>query len=235
MTLEDELRAAETEAADRVAAASTLDELRTVESAHIGKRSVLAALNQRLGALDADARKEAGRLVNEARARVSALVDARREELAAAERTARLDAERLDLTEVPPLRPRGHLTVTTQTRDHLEDVFIGMGYAVAEGPEVETDFYNFEALNMPPAHPARSGFDTLYLKLGPPESTLIRTHTSPVQIRVMQTQRPPIYAVMPGRVYRKDTPDARHTPAFSQIEGLVVDRGITFGDLAGTI
>jgi phenylalanyl-tRNA synthetase alpha chain len=125
--------------------------------------------------------------------------------------------------------------VTTKTRDAIEEVFIGMGYAVAEGPEVETDFYNFEALNMPPAHPARSGFDTLYLRMGAPESTLLRTHTSPVQIRVMQTQRPPIYAVMPGRVYRKDTPDARHTPAFQQIEGLVVDRGITFGDLAGTI
>jgi phenylalanyl-tRNA synthetase alpha chain len=233
--LEDELARAEADATDRIASASTLDELRAVESSHVGKKSTLAALNQRLGALDAGARKDAGRAINEARARLQALVDARRDDLAASERAATLAAERLDLTEVPPLRPRGHLTVTTQTRDALEDVFVGMGFAVAEGPEVETDFYNFEALNMPPAHPARSGFDTLYLRLGAPESTLLRTHTSPVQIRVMQTQRPPIYAVMPGRVYRKDTPDARHTPAFQQIEGLVVDRGITFGDLAGTI
>jgi phenylalanyl-tRNA synthetase alpha chain len=123
----------------------------------------------------------------------------------------------------------------TQTRDRLEDTFIGMGYVVAEGPEVETDWHNFEALNIPPAHPARASHDTLYLDWGEPESTLLRTHTSPVQIRLMQSQPPPIYAVMPGRVYRKDTPDPRHVPGFSQIEGLVVDRGITFADLAGTI
>ena len=110
-----------------------------------------------------------------------------------------------------------------------------MGYAVAEGPEAESDWYNFEALNMPPAHPARSMWDTLYLKLGAPESVVLRTHTSPVQIRVMQTQQPPIYSVMPGRCYRRDTPDPRHLPVFHQIEGLVVDRGISFGDLAGTI
>ena len=110
-----------------------------------------------------------------------------------------------------------------------------MGFAVAEGPEAETDWYNFEALNMPPAHPARGMWDTLYLRLGPPETVLLRTHTSPVQIRLMESQPPPIYAVMPGRCYRRDTPDARHLPVFHQIEGLVVDRGITFGDLAGTI
>jgi phenylalanyl-tRNA synthetase alpha chain len=110
-----------------------------------------------------------------------------------------------------------------------------MGYTVAEGPEVETDWHNFQALNIPVAHPARSSQDTIYLDWGEPESVLFRTQTSPVQIRVMQTQKPPIYSVMPGRVYRKDTPDARHNPTFSQIEGLVVDRGITFGDLAGTI
>jgi phenylalanyl-tRNA synthetase alpha chain len=110
-----------------------------------------------------------------------------------------------------------------------------MGFTIAEGPEVETDWHNFEALNMPVAHPARSGHDTLFLDWGKDESTLLRTHTSPVQIRVMQSQPPPIYSIMPGKVYRKDTPDARHTPSFSQIEGLVIDRGITFGDLAGTI
>ena len=110
-----------------------------------------------------------------------------------------------------------------------------MGFAVAEGPEAETDWYNFEALNMPPAHPARGMWDTLYLRLDPPGTVLLRTHTSPVQIRLMESQKPPIYAVMPGRCYRRDTPDARHLPVFHQIEGLVVDRGITFGNLAGTI
>ena len=110
-----------------------------------------------------------------------------------------------------------------------------MGFTVAEGPEVETDWYNFEALNIPAAHPARSMYDTLYLDLGDPETTLLRTHTSPVQIRVMQAQEPPIYSIMPGRVYRRDTADATHMPVFHQIEGLVVDRGITFADLAGTL
>ena len=110
-----------------------------------------------------------------------------------------------------------------------------MGFTVAEGPEAESDWYNFEALNIPAAHPARSMYDTLYLDVGEPESTLLRTHTSPVQIRVMQSQEPPVYSIMPGRVYRRDTADASHMPVFHQIEGLVVDRGITFGDLAGTL
>ena len=130
---------------------------------------------------------------------------------------------------------RGHRHLVTQARDELEDLFVAMGYQVAEGPEVETDWYNFEALNMPPAHPARSMWDTLYVRLGAPESTCLRTHTSPVQIRVMETRELPVHVVMPGRCYRRDTPDARHLPVFHQIEGLVVDRGITFGDLAGTI
>ena len=161
----------------------------------------------------------------------------RAETLAAGERQTRLQAERLDLTEVIERRraTRGHRHLVTQARDELEDLFVAMGYEVAEGPEVETDWYNFEALNMPPAHPARSMWDTLYLKLGAPESVLLRTHTSPVQIRVMMEQPPPIRMVAPGRCYRRDTPDARHLPVFHQIEGLVVDRGITFGDLAGTI
>ncbi|MGH9165626.1 MAG: phenylalanine--tRNA ligase subunit alpha [Acidimicrobiales bacterium] len=225
----------ESDATGRVRAAASVAELRAVEAAVVGKRSALAGLNAGLAGLDPEARREAGRAVNEVRRRVAAMVAARADELGQAERTARLAADRLDLTEVLPGPKRGHLNLITQTRDALEDVFVGMGFAVAEGPEVETDWYNFEALNMPAAHPARSSHDSLYLDWGPPESTLLRTQTSPVQIRVMQAQPPPIYAVMPGKVYRKDTPDARHTPSFNQIEGLVVDRGITFGDLAGTI
>jgi len=219
----------------RLAAAASSAELAAVEAELLGKRSALARANAGLGALDAEARREAGRRLNDVRERLMALVAARRTELAAAERAGRLDAEALDLAEVLPGPRRGHLNLVSQTRDELEDVFVGMGFAVAEGPEVETDWHNFEALNMPKAHPARSGQDSLYLAWGEPESTLLRTQTSPVQIRVMQSQPPPIYAVMPGRVYRKDTPDARHTPSFSQIEGLVVDRGISFADLAGTI
>ena len=231
----EEIARAERDAASRLNAAATLDELRGAELEVLGKRSALAALNHRLKDLSAEERKARGQDLHESRQRLLGLTAKRRDELAAAERQQRLAAERMDLSEVLPGRPRGHVSLVQQTRDELEDVFVGMGFAVAEGPEVETDWYNFEALNFPPGHPARSGFDTLYLNWGAPESTLIRPHTSPVQIRLMQAQPPPIYAVMPGRCYRKDTPDARHLPSFNQIEGLVIDRGITFGDLAGTI
>ena len=225
----------EARANERLAAATSVDELRLAQAEVLGKRGELTALNATVGTLDPSQRKKAGALINEARARLAAAFDSRAADLEAAARAARLDAERLDLTEVTPGLLRGSLTLVTQTRDALEDTFLGMGFTVAEGPEVESDWHNFEALNMPPAHPARSGFDTLYLDWGAPETTLLRTHTSPVQVRLMLQQPPPVYAVMPGRVYRKDTPDARHTPSFSQIEGLVVDHGITFGDLAGTI
>jgi phenylalanyl-tRNA synthetase alpha chain len=200
------------------------------------KRGPLTELTPRLKDLDEEQRRHFGRLISEARQTLQRRADEVLAVQAAAERAARLEADRLDLTEVLPGPPtRGHLSLVTQTRDELEDVFVGMGFTVAEGPEVETDWHNFEALNIPKAHPARSGFDSLYLNWGEPESTLFRPHTSPVQIRLMQAQRPPIYAVMPGKVYRKDTPDASHNATFHQIEGLVVDRGITFGDLAGTI
>ena len=151
---------------------------------------------------------------------------------------------RIDLTEflpgsVAPPVARGHVNLVTRTQTALEDVFVGMGFEVAEGPEIETDWYNFGALNIPPAHPARGMWDTFYLDLGAPESTMLRTHTSPVQIHLMEQAVAedllPIHAVMPGRCYRRDTPDARHLPVFHQIEGLVVDEGITFADLAGTI
>jgi phenylalanyl-tRNA synthetase alpha chain len=219
----------------RVAAAPTLDELRVAETEVLGRRSPVALANQRLGSLPVEERRAAGRAVNEARERLAAAVAERRAVLEEEERARRLEGERLDLTEVTGGFPRGHRHLVTQAREELEDLFVGMGYQVAEGPEVETDRNNFEALNMPPGHPARSMWDTLYVRLGAPESTLLRTHTSPVQIRVMEAQRPPIYVVAPGRAYRRDTPDARHLPVFHQIEGLAVDRHITFGDLAGTI
>jgi len=229
------VEAIERRATDDITAAGTVEGVRAAQAAALGKRGELTALNALLRTLGPEARKTAGALLNEARDRITAAFEARLTELEAAARSARLEAERLDLTEALPGPRRGALTLVTQTRDALEDTFVGMGFVVAEGPEVESDWHNFEALNMPPAHPARSGFDTLYLEWGEPETVLLRTHTSPVQVRLMLEQQPPIYAVMPGRVYRKDTPDARHTPSFNQIEGLVVDHGITFGDLAGTI
>ena len=231
----DEIRRAEGAATQRITAASTLDELRDAESETLGRRSELAGLKKRLGTLDPDQRRDAGRTLNEAMAHVERAAATRRADLEQRVRDRRRAEETLDLTEVRPGLRRGHLHLVTQARDHLENVFVGLGFTVSEGPEAESDWYNFEALNMPPLHPARGMWDTLYLELGEPESVLLRTHTSPVQIRVMEAQPPPIYTVMPGRVYRRDTPDASHLAVFHQIEGLVVDRGITFGDLAGTL
>jgi phenylalanyl-tRNA synthetase alpha chain len=156
-------------------------------------------------------------------------------ELKRAERAVQLELERIDLTEVLSQPSRGHAHIVTQAWQRLEDVFVGLGFQVAEGPEVETDWYNFEALNMPPDHPARSMHDTFYVDHGTPGSTVLRTHTSPVQIRVMQQLPPPIYMIMPGKVFRNETTDATHLAVFHQIEGLVIDRGITLADLAGTI
>jgi phenylalanyl-tRNA synthetase alpha chain len=223
------------EASARLRTATTTAELDAARAEFLGKRSRLTKAHQALAALAPEDRPEAGRRLNEARTRIEQLVAERRSELEGTERADRLRAERLDLTEVvaPPLRGRLHLV--QRTRDELEDVFVGMGFVVTEGPEVETDWYNFEALHMPPAHPARGMWDTLYLDLGEPETVMLRTHTSPVQIRLMEEHGPPLYAVMPGKCFRHDTPDARHIPTFHQIEGLVVDRGISFADLAGTI
>ena len=214
---------------DKVETATDLDE---VERAFLGKRSAVATVNQSIKDLAPDERPRAGQAVSSYKADVAALLEARRAVLGDGAGEA---LDRLDLTLPGRGGRRGHLHLITQVQQELEDVFLGFGYEVAEGPEVETDFYNFEALNMPPAHPARSMWDTLYVKLGRPEEVVLRTHTSPVQIRVMESRQPPVYTVMPGRCYRRDTLDARHSPVFHQIEGLVVDRGITFGDLAGTI
>ena len=176
-----------------------------------------------------------GRAIHEAGAALDALAAAREAELGAADVARRVAGEAMDLTEHLGARRTGHAHVVTQAWERLEDVFVGMGFRVAEGPEIETDEMNFTALNMPPSHPARSEFDTMFVEYGEPGSTLLRTHTSPVQIRVMREWDLPIYAVMPGRVFRRDTPDATHMPVFHQIEGLVVDRDVTFAHLAGTI
>jgi len=233
----DEARAA-------VGSASSVDDIRQVASALTGKRSALAEASRGLGALDPEERKVQGRLLHEARTAIESMVDERHQALTNQRRIREMAASRIDLTEFIPgaaaaAPSPGHQHVVSKTRDALEDVFVGMGFVVAEGPEIESDWYNFGALNIPPAHPARTMFDTFYLDLGAPESTVLRTHTSPVQIHQMEEAVAagtlPIHAVMPGRCYRRDTPDARHLPVFHQIEGLVVDRGITFADLAGTI
>lgn len=223
-----------------IESAATFDELRSAVSAATGKKGSLSAVKSALGKVsDPDARKDLGRLINDALARVEAAAEAREAVLLERQIAERIEVERTDVTELlvgqSGTRRRGRLHLVTQATERLEDVFVGLGFQIAEGPEIETDFYNFEALNMPPSHPARSMWDTLFVESDAPGSVVLRTHTSPVQIRVMQEWPPPIYAVMPGRVFRRDTPDATHMPVFHQIEGLVIDRGITFADLAGTI
>ena len=227
-----------------IEALATIEALREAEASLTGKRSILSTLQKSLGALEPDARKAAGAELQEARRVVESALEARRVLLLRDARRASLEADRLDLGDVIvsdvhwPLSI-GHPGLVALTQRELEDVFVGMGFSVADGPEVESDWFNFEALNIPPGHPARGLWDTFYVELGEPETVVLRTHTSPTQIHLMEhavsTNTLPIHSVMPGRCYRRDTPDARHLVGFHQIEGLVVDRGISFGDLAGVI
>jgi phenylalanyl-tRNA synthetase alpha chain len=236
MTLADAratlVRATE-EARPLVEAADSLEALEDLRRRFLGKRSPAAKVNESIKHLDPAERPEVGKAVSAYKGELTQLLDARHEALAASVGAGAGD--RLDLTAGGHGRSRGHLHLVTQVQRELEDVFVGLGFRVAEGPEVELDWYNFEALNMPPAHPARDMQDTIYIRLGDPRQVLLRTHTSAVQARVMETQPPPVYVVVPGRTYRRDTLDARHSPVFHQIEGLVVDRGITMADLFGTI
>jgi phenylalanyl-tRNA synthetase alpha chain len=235
-----DITAAKDAALADIASAATLDDIVALTTRLSGKKGELAGLKKQLGGLDSvEAKKAAGQAVNDAMAAVDAALAARRSELSAAALAERIEHERLDLTEFMGEPTRGHAHLVTQAWERLEDVFIGLGFQVAEGPEVETDWHNFEALNMGRGHPARGEFDTLFVDHvppgGEPGTTVLRTHTSPVQIRTMLEQEPPIYIVAPGRVFRRDTPDATHMPVFHQIEGLVIDRNITMSDLAGTI
>jgi len=228
----DDVTAARDAAVERIAAAPDAAAARALGTELLGKKGPFAGFKVLLGSLaTVDDKRTAGQAVNAAVADVSAALDGRLAALAGAERAAQLEAEALDLTEVLVRPRRGHAHVVTQASERLEDVFIGLGFQIAEGPEVESDWYNFEALNMGPGHPARGMWDTLFTDHvppgGQPGTVVLRTHTSPVQIRVMETTEPPIYMVMPGRVFRRDTPDATHMPVFHQIEGLVIDRGIT--------
>jgi phenylalanyl-tRNA synthetase alpha chain len=214
-----------------IAAAGSMEELDQIRRRLTGKRSPVAQVKESIKDLPAEERPEVGKVVSAFTTAVGTAIETRTAELD----PAGAEEPPLDLTLGGHGRERGHLHLVTQCRRELEDVFVSLGYQVAEGPEVEDDWHNFEALNFPPGHPARAMQDTLYVNLGEPEQVLLRTHTSPVQIRLMETQPPPIFSVMPGRTYRNETLDARHSPVFHQIEGLAVDRGLTFGDLAGTL
>ena len=236
----DDITAARDAALAEIGAAEDLDAVAALTTRLTGKKGELARLKTQLGSLETvEEKKAAGQAVNDALASVTAALGERRDALAADAIAAQVEAERLDLTEYLDRPTRGHAHLVTQAWERLEDTFLGLGFRVAEGPEVETDWHNFEALNMPIGHPARGEWDTLFVDHVPPGgsagTTVLRTHTSPVQIRTMLDEEPPIYIVAPGRVFRRDTPDSTHMPVFHQIEGLVVDRDISMADLAGTI
>ena len=222
------------EALTAFAAAASAAELKQARLAHAGDRSPIALANREIGALPPQARKDAGSRIGQARARINQALQAREAELKEAELARILVEERVDVTLPVTLAPTGAVHPITALMGLMEDVFVAMGWEVAEGPELEAEWLNFDALNFIPDHPARTMQDTLFVE--PADGGLVlRTHTSPVQVRTMLTRELPIYVVCPGRVYRADEYDATHLPVFHQIEGLVVDKGITLGHLRGTL
>ena len=222
------------EAIAAIKAASSLDQLREVKIAHVGDRSPIARLNQGLGQLPVEDRAAMGKVIGTARANINQAFDDQ-EKLLTAERDSKvLIEERVDVTLPTDRNPRGALHPLTILSHEISDLFVGMGYTVQEGPELESSWLNFDALNIPADHPARTMQDTFFIE--PLSSGLVmRTHTSPVQIRTMLEHEPPIYVICPGRTYRADELDATHTPVFNQVEGLVIDKGITMAHLKGTL
>jgi phenylalanyl-tRNA synthetase alpha chain len=220
-----DVEALEQAALAAAAAASSTDEIESVRVEYLGRKSELKL------ALRGVRDRETGMALNAVRERIETAVGEREAALARAELDRRLSEERVDVTLPVGGYERGHLHLITQIRREVEDVFLGLGYRVVDGREVESTRYNFDGLNFPPGHPARSPLATLFLD----DETVLRTETSPTQIRTMEAEQPPIYIVTLGRVYRRDTPDATHTPIFHQVEGLAVDKGITLADLTGTL
>ncbi|MGI8944893.1 MAG: phenylalanine--tRNA ligase subunit alpha [Thermoleophilaceae bacterium] len=219
------------EAQAAVAGARSSAELEELRVRYLGRRAELTGMLRSIGELAPDQRGAVGKGANEVKQALEALIGQRAQALEGAELDERLGADRIDVTLPgdPPL-PAGHLHLVTATRREIEDVFLGLGFQVAEGPEIEFDYYNFTALNHPPDHPARMLQDTFYIS----GEVLLRTHTSPMQVRAMEQREPPLYIIIPGRVYRRDS-DATHTPMFHQIEGLALDEEITFADLQGVL
>jgi phenylalanyl-tRNA synthetase alpha chain len=220
------------QAAADIDGVETPDQVEEARIKHLGRKSELSLLLRSIPELPAEEKPIVGKLGNQVRAALEQMLTDRKSALDEDELEMRLAKEKVDISLPGQPYPKGHLHLLTQTIWEIEDIFAGLGYRIAEGPDIETDYYNFTALNTPEGHPARSSHDTFFVE-GKPD-ILLRTHTSPVQIRVMETEEPPVYVIIPGRVYRRDS-DATHTPMFHQIEGLAVDRNITMGDLKGTL
>jgi phenylalanyl-tRNA synthetase alpha chain len=229
--LETELRALEQEAASAIASCDSLEQLEQLRVNYLGKKGQLSQILRGMGKLSAEERPRIGALANEVKEALQTNLDNQRQTLQQAEIEAKLKSETLDVTMPGVSRPLGHIHPINSIIDRILDIFVGLGYTVATGPHIETDYYNFEALNTPADHPARDMQDTFYL----PGGSLLRTHTSSVQIRYMENHQPPLRIVAPGRCYRRDTVDATHSATFHQIEILAVDKGLRFTDLKGTI
>jgi phenylalanyl-tRNA synthetase alpha chain len=239
MSVADRITELQQEGAEAVAQAATTAQLEDVRVRFLGRKAELPNLLRGVAELPPEQRGAVGRAANEVRKGLEAQIEEKAGTLAFAELQTRLEQDRLDVTlPADPLPAAGRLHLITRTRREIEDVFIGLGFNVAEGPEVERVYYNFDALNVAPTHPSRLLTDTFYVEpatdLFDPDTVLLRVHTSPVQIRAMEAQPPPIYIIVPGRVYRPDS-DATHTPQFHQVEGLAVDEDITLADLKGTL
>ncbi len=225
-----------TDAPQRVASAANLAELEELESELVGKKSLLAVLQRDIGSLPPDERPAAGQTIQVARAALTEVLDTRRAVLQRQAADELLEGDRVDVTLERIDIARGALHLIQQTIDEVCEIFIGLGYDVAEGPEAETGWYNFDALNTPMTHPARAESDTMYLHYEVAnDESLLRTQTSPMQVRWMEAHKPPVHVVVPGKVFRTDTIDASHLPVFHQIEGLAVDTDIQFSDLKGTL
>lgn len=229
--MKQQLEAIKNQAMEKLARVSDLRELEDLKVAYLGKKGELTAILKGMGALSPEERPIIGQLANEVRIALENGIAQARERLMKEERDRRLKSEVIDVTMPGKIRPLGKKHPLTIVFDELKDIFLGMGYEIAEGPEVELDYYSFEALNIPKNHPARDTQDTFYIT----ENVVLRPHTSPVQIRHMKTHKPPIRIICPGRVYRSDAVDATHSPVFHQLEGLVVDKNVTMGDLIGTL
>ncbi len=229
--LETQLHELQQTAIAAIADAIALDELDKLRVSYLGKKGQLSQILRGMGKLSAEERPRVGEAANQVKVALQAGLEAARSRLEAAQIEAQLAAETLDVTMPGVSRPLGRVHPLNSTIDRVTEIFLGLGYTVSEGPEMESDYYNFEALNIPADHPARDMQDTLYLTNG----NLLRTHTSPVQIRYMETHEPPLRIIAPGRVYRRDTVDSTHSAVFHQVEILAVDKGLTFGDLKGTL
>lgn len=218
-------------ASELLSQAQTLDALEELRVRYLGKKGELTAVLKGMGALSKEERPVIGALANEVRSYIEQELEEKKKELSEKLMEEKLKNEVIDVTLPGRKNELGRLHPLTRVLDELKDIFIGLGFKIAEGPEVEYDYYNFEALNIPKNHPARDTQDTFYIE----DNIVLRTQTSPMQVRVMEKQKPPIRIIAPGRVYRSDAQDATHSPVFHQVEGLVIDKGVTMADLKGTL